>query len=173
MKNPSSCSCFESPLLSVLQSRAHAEANITGSGEFPNLSGSVRFYQTNKGVVVCAEISGLPKENLPCREQIFGFHIHNGTSCSGNMEDPFADTLSHYDSNSCAHPDHAGDLPPLFGNNGLAISAFLTNRFSLESVIGKTVVIHAQPDDFKTQPSGNSGAKIACGVIRRVTGSCR
>lgn len=88
------------------------------------------------------------------------------------MDDPFADTMGHYNPNGCEHPYHAGDLPPLFGNNGIALSLFLTNQFSVNEVIGKTIVIHDHPDDFITQPSGNSGTKIACGVIRRITGPC-
>jgi len=59
-------------------------------------------------------------------------------------------------------------MPPLFGNNGRAVSIFLTNRFSIEEVIGKAVIIHGSPDDFTTQPSGNAGEKIACGIIRPV-----
>ena len=43
----------------------------------------------------------------------------------------------------------------------------LTGRFHVGEVLGKTVILHAQPDDFHTQPSGNAGTKIACGVIRR------
>ena len=66
---------------------------------------------------------------------------------------------------SCNHPYHAGDLPPLFSANGLGFSAFLTNRFVAEEIKGKTIIIHSNPDDFTTQPSGNSGIKIACGVI--------
>ncbi len=103
-----------------------------------------------------------------CGGRVFGFHIHSGSSCTGNASDPFADTLAHYDTANCQHPYHAGDMPPLFGNNGNAFSVFLTNRFNIGEIIGRTVVIHALPDDFKTQPSGGSGTKIACGVIMRV-----
>lgn len=88
------------------------------------------------------------------------------------MDDPLADAMAHYDPGSCEHPHHAGDLPPLFGNNGFALCAFLTNRFSVDEVVGRTVIIHDRPDDFTTQPSGNSGMKIACGVIRRIEGPC-
>lgn len=84
------------------------------------------------------------------------------------MDDPFADAMSHYNPNDCEHPHHAGDLPPLFGNDGFALLLFLTSRFSVDEIIGKTVIIHDQPDDFTTQPSGNSGTKIACGVIGKV-----
>ena len=75
--------------------------------------------------------------------------------------------MTHYNPNQCAHPYHAGDLPPLFGSNGYAFEAFLTDRFTVSEVIGRTVIIHSKPDDFSTQPSGNSGEKIACGEIRK------
>lgn len=81
-------------------------------------------------------------------------------------KDPFANAMAHYDPEGCPHPYHAGDMPPLFGNNGFAFSAFITDRFSIREIIDKTVIIHSAPDDFMTQPSGNSGAKIACGVIK-------
>jgi copper/zinc superoxide dismutase (SODC) len=110
---------------------------------------------------------GLPLAGGPCGGRIFGFHIHEGGACSGNSNDWFADTLAHYNPGKCEHPYHAGDLPPLFGNNGFALALFLTNRFRVEEIIGRTVIIHDRPDDFTTQPSGNSGVKIACGEIKR------
>lgn len=173
MNKPPSRNHSPCQLLSLLRGRAQAEARIAGSENYPDISGCARFFQTGEGVAVCAEVRGLPQGGGPCHERIFGFHIHKGTSCGGSMDEPFADAMSHYDSGGCGHPHHAGDLPPLFGNNGTALSAFLTNRFSVDEVIGRTVIIHDRPDDFTTQPSGNSGVKIACGVIRRVTPACR
>lgn len=172
MNRPSSCRNSKIHLLSVLRSGAQATASIIGSKSHPGIAGTVHFYQTNIGVIVCAEISGLPHPNDPCHEPIFGFHIHEGSDCSGNMDDPFADAMSHYNPIGCAHPYHAGDLPPLFGNNGFALLLFLTDRFSVDEIIGRTVIIHDHPDDFTTQPSGNSGTKIACGVIRRIKHCC-
>lgn len=166
-------SCYSPHLLSVLRGRPQAAARMTGSESCPELSGTVRFYQTGQGVLVWAGINGLPLPERPCQERIFGFHIHSGTGCSGSGGDPFAGAMSHYDPRGCEHPYHAGDLPPLFGNNGSALSVFLTNRFSVSEIIGKTVIIHDRPDDFTTQPSGNSGTKIACGVIGRAGGACR
>lgn len=170
MNQPASCGHSQPYLFSALRGRPQAAAAIMGSESHPALSGAVRFYQTRQGVVVYAEIRGLPQGDGPCGEQVFGFHIHAGGDCGGSMGDPFSDAMSHYDPNGCEHPYHAGDLPPLFGNGGLALCAFLTDRFSVEEVIGKTVIIHDRPDDFTTQPSGNSGTKIACGVIRRGAG---
>ena len=172
MNQSLSCGSSKIHLLSVLRSRPQAAASIAGSENYPDISGTVRFYQTNKGVIVWAEINGLPRSEVPCQKRIFGFHIHKGTDCAGNMDDPFMDAMSHYDPSGCEHPYHAGDLPPLFGNDGFALSLFLTDRFSINEIIGRTVIIHDHPDDFTTQPSGNSGTKIACGVIRRTTGPC-
>lgn len=172
MNRALSCGRSTADILSILRGRAQAAASIAGSKDYPGISGTVRLYQAGPGVIVLARVSGLPQPDVPCRERVFGFHIHEGTDCGGNMDDPLADAMSHYNPNGCGHPYHAGDLPPLFGNNGLALSLFLTNRFTIGEVIGRTVIIHDHPDDFTTQPSGNSGTKIACGVIRRVTGPC-
>lgn len=159
-------------LFSILGRRPQAVASIVGGEDAPEIRGAVRFYQTGEGVIVWAEIGGLPRGEGPCHERVFGFHIHKGTSCEGTMDDPFAQSMSHYDPDGCEHPYHAGDLPPLFGNNGSALLVFLTDRFRADEVVGKTVIIHDHPDDFTTQPSGNSGTKIACGVIRAATRPC-
>ena len=103
-----------------------------------------------------------------CGQRIFGFHIHEGTRCSGTSEDPFANAGSHYNPNNCPHPMHAGDLPPLFVNNGRAWFATITPQFTVSDVIGRTVIVHSVPDDFHTRPPGNSGEKIAYGMIKRV-----
>ena len=157
-------------LLSILRGRPQAAASIVGSKDYPGISGSVRLYQANAGVIVLAQVTGLPQSDIPCQERAFGFHIHEGTDCGGNMDDPLADAMSHYNPDGYGHPYHAGDLPPLFGNNGLAVSAFLTDRFLVEDIIGRVVIIHSQPDDFTTQPSGGSGEKIACGAVHRAAG---
>ncbi len=77
----------------------------------------------------------------------------------------FPNTGNHYNPNNVPHPEHAGDLPPLLSNNGYAWMSFYTGRVNLNDVIGRSLVIHGMADDFRTQPSGNSGDKIACGVI--------
>ncbi len=154
-------------LLSLPRRGYQAYAEVRGSVEYPLLRGRVMFYQTPQGVLVVADVSGLPFGTGPCAGRIFGFHIHEGSSClESSGDEPFPGTLSHYNPGGCPHPNHAGDLPPLFGNQGHAFSAVLTNRFRIQEIIGRTVVIHDHPDDFRTQPTGDSGTKIACGVIR-------
>jgi Cu-Zn family superoxide dismutase len=153
--------------VSIPGNRPAARAAIKGSAQYPDIYGYVHFYQTEMGVMVVAEIFGLPIPANPCESPVFGFHIHSGGSCTGTETDPFADTMTHYNPKNCPHPYHAGDMPPLFGNQGYAFLMFLTNRFTVREIIGTTVIIHDKPDDFTTQPSGNSGNKIACGVIQK------
>jgi Cu-Zn family superoxide dismutase len=67
---------------------------------------------------------------------------------------------------------HAGDLPALKADaNGAADLQFVAKGLSIGSgptdVVGKGLIVHAQPDDYKTQPTGNAGARIACAVITR------
>ena len=126
------------------------------------------FQATEQGILIQAEIEGLPVTNDICRGNFFGFHIHEGTACSDINPDAFADAKMHYNPTNCPHPFHAGDLPPLLSNNSYAYMQVISNRFSLDDIIGKTVIIHDKPDDFTTQPSGNSGQKIACGIIKRL-----
>lgn len=144
--------------------RSTARAVIQGSDDYPGLHGTVTFKQVPKGVLVTAEIQGLPYKNK-CDSGIFAFHIHDGESCTGSAADPFADADGHYNPGGCPHPYHAGDLPPLFGNHGYAYMSVLTDRFTVKEIIDKVIIIHSRPDDFKTQPAGNSGLKIACGKI--------
>jgi len=149
----------------ILREPPDAAAWIFGSPAYPDIRGLVHFYQLYGGVLIFAEVTGLPYQRGPCESRVFGFHIHEGAACTGSREKPFADTGSHYNPNKCPHPYHAGDLPPLFENNGLAFQVVLTDRFTVDEIIGRTMIIHISPDDFTTQPSGNSGEEIACGQI--------
>lgn len=155
----------------ALSRQPQAVARVRGSGEHPDIRGEVRFYQTGCGVMVAAEVQGLPG-GKGCGARIFGMHIHSGGACAGDESDPFADAMAHYNPDGCPHPQHRGDLPPLFGNNGSALLVTLTDRFTVEEVLGRTVIIHEHPDDFTSQPAGNSGKKIACGVIELVRRGC-
>lgn len=148
-----------------IKKRPYALARMKGSDDHARINGVVYFYQVPAGVLVLAELKGLPLSDDPCKKPIFALHIHSGASCTGNNTDPFADALTHYNPKDCPHPYHAGDLPPIFGARGFGFSASLTDLFSAEEILGKTIILHSSPDDFTTQPSGNAGSKIACGVI--------
>jgi len=137
-----------------------AEARIEGGEDYPNIRGITQFYNMPNGILVVTDVENLPSTLT----NIFAIHIHQRGDCSNNFEN----TGEHYNPNLEPHPRHAGDMPPLFSNNGSAWSAFLTNRFNRNEIIGKSVIIHDSFDDFMTQPSGNPGRKIACGEIKRI-----
>jgi Cu-Zn family superoxide dismutase len=137
-----------------------AVARITGGENAPQVTGCVAFYQEGGCVLVVARIFGLPKES---ETGFFGFHIHQGRCCTGVG---FSGTEDHYNPTGRPHPNHPGDLPPLLLCKGNAYLSVKTDRFCVDEIIGRTVVIHSDPDDFHTQPAGNAGTKIACGVIK-------
>ena len=148
----------------IFSKKNTAHADIRGNKQYPNINGQVVFKRTKNGVLLTTKIYGLPTSKK-CNGRFFGFHIHEGSSCSGNKEDEFADVGMHYTPTNCLHPFHIGDLPPLLENNGYAYMSVLINKFKIKDILGKTIIIHDKPDDFTTQPSGNPGTKIACGVI--------
>jgi len=118
-------------------------------------------------VFIRADVNGLP----PGRQ--FGIHVHEKGDCSNNGMgagghfNPKGRPHGRYD----APEHHAGDLPNLSSDGeGVAMLAFTTEELTVapgpNSVVGRAIVIHESPDDYRTQPTGNSGARIACGVIR-------
>lgn len=152
----------------VLRMAPQAAAMLHGSSKYPGIQGSVCFYPVWGGTLIAAEVVGLPYTDSGCPEGFLGFHLHEGSVCAGTAEDPFADAKTHYNPGGCPHPEHAGDFPPLLSNMGYGLLMFYTARFLPEEVIGRTVIIHRLADDFHTQPSGNSGEKIACGEIQAI-----
>lgn len=146
----------------LAEDRPQAMAWVRGGNSQPQISGLVKFYATPYGgVLVEAEIFGLPNVNTQFSSDFYAFHIHEFGDCSGN----FSKTGDHYNPTKEPHPKHAGDFVPLMGNQGYAWAAFYDKRFRISDIIGKSVIIHSHADDFTTQPSGNAGEKIACGVI--------
>ncbi|HBA67969.1 MAG TPA: superoxide dismutase family protein [Lachnospiraceae bacterium] len=140
-----------------------AVAWVTGKGAYSELSGLVKFYRTPyDGVLVEAEIFGLPNIATQGSSDFYAMHIHENGDCSGSFEK----TGGHFNPSDSFHPAHAGDMVPLLGNQGYAWTVFYDKRFTIDDIIGKSVIIHSGRDDFTTQPAGDSGEKIGCGVIR-------
>ncbi len=130
------------------------------------VTGLVTFVQEGDGVTGRADVTGL----VPGQEH--GFHIHDKGDCSA------PDGMSaggHFNPTSQPHgaPNenhHGGDMPALKADGSGKASA----RFHLRgvtvadgptSIAGRAIIVHKDPDDYKTQPTGNSGARLACGVI--------
>ena len=145
--------------------KAIAVLHPTGSNK---VSGTVTFIEVADGVQVNAELTGLTPGN-------HGFHVHEFGDCSA------ADLSSaggHFNPTNKPHagPDdterHVGDMGNVEADaSGKAKLEYLDHQISLtndqSSVIGRAVVVHAKADDLKSQPAGDSGARIACGVIGR------
>ena len=136
-------------------SKPSALASITGSEEYKDLTGEVKFYEFDDVCVVVSLFHNLPNT----KTNFFGFHIHENGECSGD----FSSAGNHYGEGE--HPCHKGDLPPVLSFDGNAFMVVCSNRFKAKGIIGKTVILHLSPDDFTTQPFGNSGKRIGCGII--------
>lgn len=152
--------------------RPDAIAYIKGGPLAPHINGTALFYQLEDSVYISTYVEGMPIQ-LPNGEpsSFHGFHIHQYGNCTvGDPNDPFQAAGGHFNPENLPHPQHAGDLPPLLAVNGpLFGSAYLgvvTNRFQLKDVVGLSMIIHQNLDDFTTQPSGNSGPRWACGIIQ-------
>jgi superoxide dismutase, Cu-Zn family len=129
------------------------------------VSGTANFSELGGGVGISAQVRGLtPGEH--------GFHIHESGDCSA------ADAMSaqgHFNPDAKAHGDpgravhHMGDMPNLTANaQGEATYEFRLMGVTLSGptgILGRSVVVHADPDDYNSQPAGNSGKRIACGAI--------
>lgn len=151
-----------------------AVAHIAGGSLAPDLRGTVTFTQVRGGTEVAVEVNGLPsyRPAMDGKPQIgpHGFHIHqNGTCTVGDPSNPFQSAGGHWNPTNQPHGNHAGDFPVLFSNNGYSKMTFFTDKFNVAQIIGKSVIIHEGPDDYKTQPSGASGKRLACGVIKAAT----
>lgn len=150
-------------------------AEVNGGPLSPAIRGIVSFQQVQGGTMVCAHIYGLPPyrpaqgNNDPIGPH--GFHIHENGSCQiGDQKEPFKAAGEHWNPTNQPHGNHAGDFPVLFSNNGYAYTCFFTNKFNVANVIGKAVIIHQNPDDYRTQPAGDAGKRLACGVIQASNG---
>lgn len=158
------------PYYPLMPQNMTAIAQVKGSPQYPNLRGNVLFKSVPGGTEVYVEVFGLPPykpaQNGSQPIGPFGFHIHQNGSCEiGVPQNPFQAAGEHWNPTNQPHGNHAGDFPVLFSNNGYARMDFFTNKFKVPDIIGKSVIIHQNPDDYRSQPSGNSGKRIACGVI--------
>jgi Cu-Zn family superoxide dismutase len=152
-----------------------AVACIKGGPLAPELSGYVYFWDVPGGVQVMAAVSGLPNYRPALDNQSpigpHGFHLHEFGDCSvGNPLDPFQAAGGHWNPVNQPHGNHAGDFPVLFSNNGRAEMSFFTDRFKVSDIIGKSVIVHQNPDDYRSQPAGNAGKRLGCGIVNIYTG---
>lgn len=143
--------------------------------------GTARFVQRGMGVQVTVEVRGLtPGQH--------GMHVHEYGRCTPGVDEatntlvPFGGAGGHFDPGMSKNHDdpqadnkygHGGDLPMLnVGEDGVGRATLTTDKISLtgmNGVLNRTLVIHARPDDYQSDPAGMSGARERCGVIVRDT----
>lgn len=148
-----------------MEMAAHARLAPTNGN---SVQGEVTFTPGDNGVRVVARVTGLTPGN-------HGFHVHETGDCSApdasSAGGHFAPKGSpHGAPEAPAAERHAGDLGNLqAGQNGTANYDRVDPVLTLNgpaSIVGKAVIVHAGQDDFTTQPSGNAGSRLACGVIQ-------
>ncbi|MCV2354817.1 superoxide dismutase family protein [Paucibacter sp. B2R-40] len=131
-----------------------------------NVRGLVMFHEKDGHVMVHAKLSGL-KANAE-----HGFHLHEKGDCASTDG---TSAGGHFNPDGKPHgpqtaDHHAGDMPALKADaNGIVDQKFMLHGPTVAagpaSINGRSVIVHIAPDDYATQPTGNSGARIACGVI--------
>lgn len=157
----------------LLMSAASAQEPATAAAQLQGLNGedhgSVSLSQTPHGVLLVATLRGLP-------EGVHGFHVHE----TGECEPPFKSAGGHFNPTDASHglmnPDgmHAGDMPNIHvpASGDLQIEV-LNPQLSLDpdedgNLIdddGSAILVHSGADDYTSDPAGNAGDRIACGVI--------
>lgn len=149
----------------AMMSGPMAMASLTPT-EGNQVRGLVMFHAMANHLMVHAKLSGL-KPNAE-----HGFHVHDIGSCASTDG---SSAGGHFNPDGQPHgpqaaAHHAGDLPALKADaNGRVDQKFTLMGPTLgdgpKSLVGRSVIVHAQADDYATQPTGNSGARVACGVI--------
>jgi Cu-Zn family superoxide dismutase len=137
--------------------------------------GTAQLTQTPSGVLIELDLNGLPPGEK-------AFHIHEKGVC--DPRDGFKSAGAHYDPRGNQHGlhaakgPHAGDMPNQFVRQDGVLRAHVLNTVvtlspgeaSLFDADGSALVLHAKPDDYRSQPAGDAGDRIACAVIERSAG---
>ncbi|HEU4563339.1 MAG TPA: superoxide dismutase family protein [Gemmatimonadaceae bacterium] len=161
------CAMFQSSSSESTPSSDRARAELSDAQS--RRVGDASLQQTPHGILITASFTGLPPGT-------HGIHIH----ATGKCEPPFASAGGHFNPGDKQHGfrnpsgPHAGDLPninvPQDGNVRVELflpGLTLRDKNALLDDDGAALVIHEFADDYASDPAGNSGARIACGVIRR------
>lgn len=138
-------------------------------GQGAQVAGALSLVPDGSAVVVTGLVTGLAPDS------VHGFHVHEKGDCSSP---DFKSAGDHFNPTSENHgdpgspPHHLGDVPNITANGegradvNARIEGVTLGDGGAHDLVGKAFVVHAKPDDYKTQPSGDSGDRIACGVVQ-------
>jgi superoxide dismutase, Cu-Zn family len=146
-----------------------ATATLQGAPGDTDFKGTVTFTPEGNGLRVVAHLEGVDQAGT------HGFHVHETGECThGEGDKHFTSAGGHFNPAGVEHacpptePRHAGDLGNIEVTNGSGHAESTTTLLSLSgpsSVVGKAIILHAKADDCKTQPTGDAGDRLACGVV--------
>jgi Cu-Zn family superoxide dismutase len=146
-----------------------ATAVLQGAPTDTDFKGTVTFIQEGNGVRIVADLAGVDTDGK------HGFHVHQTGECvHGEGDKHFTSAGGHFNPGNANHacppeePRHAGDLGNIEVTRGVGHLEETSTLLSLSgpnSVVGKAIILHAKADDCKTQPTGDAGDRLACGVV--------
>lgn len=131
-----------------------ATAKIKGNENFENIDGMVYFFNYLNGTLIVYNIDNLPFSNAECASNFLGTTINEN-----------AIERKHFSKNNCPHPAHTGDLPNLYSSNGKGLSINYIDKFKVNEIIDKFVILYLYPDNYSISFEELDNPIIATGKI--------
>ena len=167
---PSSATTTETPADTSAMTGASTTVTMQGGPDDTDFAGSLTITPDGgTGVRIVADVAGVDKDGM------HGIHVHENGMCEHHPADagakPFSTAGGHFNPANAEHacpptdPRHAGDLGNIDISGGKGHLELSVANLSMDQLNGKAIILHAGQDDCKTQPTGNSGDRIACGVV--------
>ncbi|MEA2562066.1 MAG: superoxide dismutase, Cu-Zn family [Acidobacteriota bacterium] len=164
-------SAVETPASAPMETPAADAAAMTvtlaGAPTDTDFTGRVEVTPEGSGVRIVADVAGVDKDGK------HGIHVHENGMCDheGEGGKPFTSAGGHFNPAGTEHacpptdPRHAGDLGNIEVSGGIGHMELSVPNLTADQLNGKAIILHAGEDDCKTQPTGNSGDRLACGVV--------
>jgi len=149
------------------------KVKLQGAADDSDFAGTLTITPEGDGVRIVADVAGVDKDGK------HGLHVHENGMCEhhpAGEAKPFSTAGGHFDPAGASHacpptdPRHAGDLGNIEVSGGKGHLELFVANLTLDQLMGKAIILHADEDDCTTQPTGNSGGRIACGVVAEAKG---
>lgn len=152
---------------------ASTTVTLQGGPDDTDFAGTLSITPEGTGVRIMADVAGVDKDGK------HGIHVHENGMCehhpAGADAKPFSTAGGHFNPTNTEHacpptdPRHAGDLGNIEVSGGKGHLELSVANLTMDQLNGKAIILHAGEDDCKTQPTGNSGDRLACGVVGGAT----
>ena len=146
--------------------------SLTGAPNDTDFAGTITVHPEGNGVHIIADVAGVDTDGM------HGIHVHENGECDheGEGGKHFTSAGGHFNPANVEHacpptePRHAGDLGNIQVTGGRGHLEVSATTLTMDQLAGKAIILHAGEDDCKTQPTGNSGDRLACGVAGGTAG---